>query len=122
MLSKEDAKKRNWIISQLRGSFRRYATKYEVLREAQTEKKINASTGRIAQHYRCNCCKKEFVQSSVQVDHIVPVMKATGFDTWDDYINSLFCSKDNLQVLCKGCHQKKTNTENKDRRSARKKL
>lgn len=122
MLSKEAAKLRNFIISQLRGSFRKYPIKYEVLREAATEKKVNPDTGRIAQHYRCNGCKKEFVQSSVQVDHIVPVMKATGFDTWDDYINSLFCSKDNLQVLCLGCHRIKTNNENKDRRSARKKL
>lgn len=122
MLSKEAAKLRNFIISQLRGSFRKYPIKYEVLREAATEKKVNPDTGRVAQHYRCNGCKKEFVQSSVQVDHIVPVMKATGFDTWDDYINSLFCSKDNLQVLCLGCHRIKTNNENKDRRSARKKL
>lgn len=122
MLSKEAAKLRNFIISQLRGSFRKYPIKYEVLREAATEKKVNPDTGRVAQHYRCNGCKKEFVQSSVQVDHIVPVMKATGFDTWDDYIHSLFCSKDNLQVLCLGCHRIKTNNENKDRRSARKKL
>lgn len=120
MLTKEAAKLRNFIISQLRSSFRKYATKYEVLREAATEKKVNTATGRVAQHYRCNGCKKEFVQSSIQIDHIVPVVKATGFDTWDDYVNSLFCSKDNLQVLCLTCHKAKTKDENAVRRSVKK--
>lgn len=119
-LPKEEAKLRNFIISTLRGSFRRYATKYEVLDEAKTEKKVNPDTGRLAQHYRCNGCKKEFVQSQVQVDHIVPVVKATGFTTWDDYINSLFCSKDNLQVLCLGCHKIKSKDENAVRRIQKK--
>ena len=120
MLSKEAAKLKNFIISQLRGSFRKYPIKYEVLREAATEKKVNPDTGRLAQHYRCNGCKKEFVQSQVQVDHVVPVVKATGFTTWDDYINSLFCSKDNLQVLCLTCHKAKSKDENAVRRIQKK--
>jgi len=120
VLTKEAAKLKNFIISQLRGSFRKYPIKYEVLREAATEKKINPDTGRLAQHYRCNGCKKEFVQSQVQVDHVVPVVKATGFTTWDDYINSLFCSKDNLQVLCLGCHKIKSKDENAVRRIQKK--
>jgi len=40
------------------------------------------------------------------VDHIIPV--AANATTWDDYINNLFCDSDNLQVLCIGCHKKKT--------------
>lgn len=120
MLTKEEAKLRSFIISQLRGSFRRYAIKYEVLREAATTKKINPDTGRIAQHYRCNGCKKEFVQSQIQIDHIVGVVKATGFTTWDDYIKSLFCSKENLQALCLTCHKAKTKEENAERRATKK--
>ena len=120
MLTKEEAKLKNFVVSQLRGSFRKYYVKYEVLNEAKTEKKVNASTGRIAQHYRCNGCKKEFVQSQVQIDHVCQVIKATGFTTWDDYINSLFCSKENLQVLCLTCHKAKTKEENAERRATKK--
>lgn len=120
MLTKDEAKLRNFIISQLRGSFRKYFVKYEVLNEATTEKKVNIKTGRVAQHYRCNACKGEFVNADVQIDHISPVVKAGGFSTWDDYIKSLYCPKSNLQVLCKGCHQAKTNAENKERKRVKK--
>lgn len=121
-LTKAEAILRNFIISQLRNSFKKFGVKYEVLKEAMTEKKVNPATGRIAQHYRCACCQEEFVQNSVQVDHKEAVVSSEGFVDWNTYIDRLFCSKDNLQVLCLGCHRIKTNNENKDRRSARKKL
>jgi 5-methylcytosine-specific restriction endonuclease McrA len=118
-MNKEEAKLKSFIISQLRGSFRKYFVKYEVLREAATEKKVNTKTGRVAQHYKCNGCSKEFPQSEVQVDHIHPVVKANGFSSWDDYISSLFCPKDNLQVLCLTCHKAKTKAENAERRETK---
>lgn len=120
MLTKEQAKLKNFVVSQLRGSFRKYYVKYEVLNEAKTEKKVNASTGRIAQHYRCNGCKKEFVQSQVQIDHIEGVTDNRGFVDWNTYIDRLFCPKDNLQCLCLSCHKRKTKDENAERRKAKK--
>jgi len=48
----------------------------------------------------------------VQVDHIIPVIDpATGFTTWDAFIERLFCDRDNLQVLCTSCHDIKTKEE-----------
>jgi len=50
--------------------------------------------------------------NNVQVDHIVPVIDPeTGFTTWDDVIERLFCEEDGLQVLCHACHQRKTKNE-----------
>ena len=92
-----------------------------MLNAAKTEKKINIKTGRLAQHYLCAECGKDFPQSGVQVDHLSPVIDpATGFVDWNTYINRMFCDEDNLQVLCKADHAKKSKQELKER-SERKK-
>lgn len=106
-----EARKKSFIISLLRAGTRRYPPKYEVLNQAKTVKKVNAETGRIAQHYKCAVCLLDFPQKNVQVDHIVPVVGPEGFTSWDEYIKNMFCSKDNLQVLCKEDHDRKTKLE-----------
>lgn len=107
------ARKKAFIISVLRGGSRRYPPKYETLNEAKTEKKINTASGRVAQHFMCNQCKKDFPQKLVEVDHIQPVVGISGFTTWDNFIQGLYCDRNNLQVLCKTCHAIKTKKEKK---------
>lgn len=114
MATKEWTKARYhaFIVSVLRSGTRRYPPKFETLNEAKTEKKKNKRTGRIAQHYLCAICESDFPATEVQVDHIKPVVDPTrGFQTWDKYIQRLFCSKDNLQVVCRPCHKIKTQEE-----------
>lgn len=107
-----DAKFKGWVISLLRRGTLRFPNRTEVLNEAKTKKKINKATGRMAQHYRCAGCKKEFPLSKVAVDHIKPVVDTnTGFVSWDEYIKRMFCPKENLQVLCDGCHDIKSEAE-----------
>ena len=54
------------------------------------------------------------------MDHINPVVcPKEGFVDWDVFIKRLFCEKDNLQVLCSGCHDKKTLKERKSRDNKR---
>ena len=36
--------------------------------------------------------------------------------SYDEYVERLFCSSDNLQILCKSCHRKKTLAETKKRK------
>lgn len=103
-----EARYKGFVISLLRAGTRKWPPKYETLNEAKTKKKINKATGRLAQHYRCNGCKKEFPLKSVQVDHIEPVVAQDGFASWDVFIDRLFCEKENLQTLCIGCHKTKT--------------
>ena len=107
------ARKKAFIISVLRGGSRRYPPKYETLNEAKTEKKINVNTGRIAQHFKCQSCRKDFPAKMVEVDHITPIVGIRGFTTWDDFITGLYCEKSNLQVLCKPCHLLKSKKEKK---------
>lgn len=107
-----DARYRSFITSTLRAGSRRWPPKYSTLAEAKTEKKENKATGRIAQHYRCVGCASDHPAKDVQVDHINPIVDPIqGFQSWDVFIANLFCEKDNLQVLCKTCHTKKTNQE-----------
>lgn len=57
----------------------------------------------------CAMCKKWFLESEMEVDHIVP---AGSFTNWElhkvSFITGLFCGRENLQVLCPKCHLKKT--------------
>ncbi len=105
---------KSFITSALRGGFTRYPPKFEVLKNAFVSKKTNKATGRQASHYKCAKCKKQFVAKDVQVDHKEPVVDpAVGFVSWDTYIERLYCTVDNLQVLCRACHSAKTKAERK---------
>lgn len=105
---------RAFIISTIRSGMRRYPPKYQAINNAKTEKKVNAKSGRVAMHYRCNGCNKEYVKAEVQVDHIIPVVDPQkGFQGWDTYIERMFCAPENLQVLCSVCHKEKTKKEKK---------
>jgi 5-methylcytosine-specific restriction endonuclease McrA len=98
----------SFVTSILRGGSRRWAPKFECLNAAKTEKKVNLSTGRVAQHFRCALCEDDFPAKQVQVDHIVEIGREK---TWDEFIDGLFCEGDNLQVLCIPCHKQKTKEE-----------
>lgn len=107
-----DGRFRSFIVSALRAAFRRYPPKFAVLKNAALGKRINKATGKEAMHYKCAKCKKAFVAKQVQVDHIDPIVDPVeGFVSWEKYIERLFCTIDNLQVLCVTCHKKKTAAE-----------
>ena len=102
---------RSFITSTLRGGMRRWPPKWEALKDAALGRKTNKKTGKLAMHYKCAGCAGEFTSTNIEVDHIEPVVAATGFESWDVYIDRLFCEKSNLQVLCKECHKTKTKEE-----------
>ena len=108
-----EGRRRAFITNALRAATRKWPPKYETLNDAKTEKKINPKTKRLGQHYLCNACGNDFPSRDVQVDHIEPVVDpSTGFQSWDIFIDRLFCDRGNLQVLCTACHKLKTSEEN----------
>lgn len=112
-----DAKFRGWIISLLRRGTMRWPPRNQCLVNAKTKKKRNKKTNRLAQHYRCNGCKKDFPLTNMVVDHIDPVIDVDeGFIDFDIYIERMYCPLDNLQALCKPCHKKKCDEERKKRK------
>lgn len=57
----------------------------------------------------------------IEIDHVQPVIKVTGFTTWDEYFSSLFCDEDGYRPLCNSCHTRKSSEENRQRLSHRRK-
>ena len=109
-----EARYTQFVRSALRAAFRKWPPKFLVLKKAATEKRINPASGRIAMHYACSTCGKDYPQKQVQVDHIKPVVPKN-FTNWDDFIARLYCEAKGLQVLCKPCHQIKSKQESTKR-------
>jgi 5-methylcytosine-specific restriction endonuclease McrA len=110
-----DGRRNAFIMSVLRSGTRRWPPKWNVLEQAKTDKHINPKTGRLAQFYRCAECQTEGTSKEVEVDHILPVVPLSGFVSWDNVIENLFCGEENLQVLCTPCHKLKSKEEKQQR-------
>lgn len=75
--------------------------------------------------YECAICGPHVFheKEDTQMDHINPVVDVkTGFTTWDNFLDSLFCEPDAFQTLCTEHHEHKTNEENKNRHYKKKSL
>jgi len=61
--------------------------------------------------YQCNSCNKWFADKNINVDHIQPAGSLNCANDLPGFVERLFCEVDNLQVLCSGCHNIKTQNE-----------
>lgn len=70
----------------------------------------------------CADCENEFLRSETQVDHIQPTVRIgeNEFDDPGEYIRRKFVQVNELQVLCKPDHLKKTVAENAERKIVKK--
>jgi hypothetical protein len=67
--------------------------------------------------YRCAITKKLFTIDQVKVDHIDPVVDPNvGWVDYNTYMSRLFCPVDQLQVISRKEHDKKTKREGKLRK------
>jgi 5-methylcytosine-specific restriction endonuclease McrA len=95
-----------FAIAALRRASYRWPANSEALKRA-----------RIARNeYICNICKGVFGRREVQKDHIEPVVPTTGWRSFDDFIERLYCKVENIQIACKQCHRAKSKLENELRR------
>lgn len=110
----------SFIKGGLRTLSRKWPPKYETLKRALVGRRLDPSTGKMSNRYRCAGCGNLFKQADVQVDHIDPVVSVTdGFIDWNEYIMRMFCEADGLQVLCSECHGIKTQNERQQRKEAK---
>lgn len=58
---------------------------------------------------------------NIEVDHIDPAGSLSCFDDISGFTERMFCGLEGLRVVCKECHQSKTNDENAERRKDAKK-
>tara|TARA_R110002012_G_C11238098_1_gene565002 strand:- start:41 stop:451 length:411 start_codon:yes stop_codon:yes gene_type:complete len=115
-----EAKWKSFIKNQLRGATRKWAPIGDVLKEARVARGL----------YLCAGCKEHVPNTvkdgarrtkNVYVDHIEPIVPVTGWVSWDSCIERMFCEKDNLQLLCKVCHDSKSKQETAERAEYRRK-
>lgn len=112
----------NLCIKKRNKSFNLWAFCKKILRKYSRRNPAFALTKERARikrgFYICNICKKEQDSKNIEVDHISPVSPVEETKlTLDEYAIRLYCSADNLQVLCKPCHLAKTTIENELRYS-----
>lgn len=108
------------VRSAIRRVFSRSPIVREVMFKVRREvPKFNKDGGRAkkdAVQYQCGVCSTWTKSTAISVDHIEPVISVDiGFQDWNEFVRRLFCKAENLQVICDGCHQKKTNKERFDR-------
>lgn len=99
----------SFIRSALRRAWTKYPVRYQVMDSAKQPYK--GTDKRTKWVYKCTTCKKLFKSTEVNVDHITPAGSLNKYSDLPAFVKNLFCEADNLQVLCKGCHDKKTKEE-----------
>lgn len=128
---KQPYDQRKFIEKTLRGAFKKtpmyHLAKARAKEEFTVLSKHDKPMRRV--HFRCAKCGKFFLDKTgakeIAVDHIDPVVDPkTGWVDYQTYITRLFCSIDNLQILCnfpklrdgvRSCHKIKTSEENSAR-------
>lgn len=100
-----------FIRSALRKASTRWPPKFECLKAAFVDSRINKKTGRVSKHYRCANCLGIFPSKEIQVDHITPAGSLTKFDDLPGFTERLFCEVDGFRALCLDCHHEVTQAE-----------
>jgi len=101
----------SFIRSALRGAWSRFPVKHQFIKSKQLP--YSGTDKRTKFEYECVECKGRFKGVDVQVDHIVPAGSLNKYTDLPSFVERLFCEADNLQIMCKECHKKKTKEERK---------
>lgn len=103
----------SFVAGALRQASNRWPPKYIVRKASWLRRGV----------YQCAGYKRpphETPAKDVKIDHIAPVVDPNkGFTTWDEFIKRLFVEADNLQVLCKECHDHKSKDEKELRKNGK---
>ena len=104
-------KLKTFLIQNLRRISYRWPERGSALRKARISRGL----------YLCNHCKGQFKSKEINVDHVIPIIDPVmGWVNIEIYIERMFCNEDGFQVLCKNCHDVKSEAENSVRRDVRK--
>ena len=114
--------------SRIIGAMRRIFSMSELYKHVKNARLSEEKGPRGGKMVVCDGCGKSFPWSSTQVDHVedvTPVDKSAAEMSYDEIVERMWCMQcenqlDNLQVLCKECHDAKTEAENKIRRANKK--
>ena len=106
-----EQERKDFCIATLRRASYRWSSRTQALGRARISRGL----------YVCESCKIQTKKSDIQLDHILSVIPLEGWQSWDSFIERLFCDASGYSVLCKTCHSAKTMQENHIRRENKKK-
>ena len=95
-----------WLRSMLRNGSRRYPPIFEALADAK--RPYTGPNPRQKVCYKCAKCEGLFSAKEVAVDHRVDCGSLLGWKDVEGFVQRLFCTKEDLDVLCHPCHDVKT--------------
>lgn len=95
----------SFIRSALRSAFQKWGPKHEAKKLAK----------RGYNQYECAHCGEIYGNKDTEVDHIEPAGSLKTYNDLPSFVERMFCEVEGFQVLCKACHQVKTNEERKKR-------
>lgn len=121
-----------WFISQLRSICRRYPPYYSVKNAHKEVYYLTTKSGKQVKRVRFPCvkCGQKYDNKNTFSDHIVPVVGIDGLPRlkngkpdWNEYIDNMYFldeknvpKKDSIQLMCRECHNEKTQAERAARR------
>ena len=97
----------SFIRSNLRLMFRKWPARSQALVSAR--RPYTGPNVRQKWEYRCADCNGWHMGKAVEVDHIHPCGTLRSFADVAVFVERLLCERDGFRVLCKPCHQKRTN-------------
>lgn len=93
--------KKAFIVQVLRRGSYRWPPRNEAMKRARIARGV----------YKCESCQTEVGRKDVSLDHIISVVPLSGFTTWDEYIERMYCDADGFACICNPCHDAKTAAE-----------
>lgn len=102
-LTEHEKQIRKFLIPVLRRATFYWPAREEAKKEARIERGL----------YKCAGCGNSVKNKEFQMDHIKPAVSVKGWVGFmDDFIRKLYSPKEQFQLLCKNCHETKTQAEN----------
>ncbi len=109
--------------SRIIGAIRRIFSMSELYKNVKNKALVEEKGPRGGKQVRCACCGSIAPWGDTNVDHIeavIPTYMTANEMSYDEIISRMWCTQENLQVLCKKCHDEKTKEENKERKEFKK--
>ena len=104
----------NFVVGVIRAGHKRWGPKHQAKKLARRHNQ--SANKRLTYESQCAKCKVWFREDETEVDHIIPCGSCTGPEDLIGYFERTYVEVDGYQVLCKPCHQEKTNAERAARR------
>ncbi len=97
------------VIKFLRSALRRASQRWGPIWKVRLKARrpYKGPNKRQKHEYQCAKCKKYWIRTKINVDHVKPAGTLQAFSDLPAFAERLFCGEDGLQVLCLSCHKEK---------------